>query len=317
MTDWISASETTDPRRNAISHRIATDKTQPLHTIMKTKYWSASTTALAIAALASPAFAAPKAAETIPAVPLGSLSAYPTVVQTGTNPTLTWSILYPSKVSDVGTITPPGSVTLTSSQYVTVQAVGTEVTGSTNGKGGNSVSAEARISFDGGNYDQLFYGTQSDVDPVQVLYYKKHNTGSTINFGGRFVSNDNWTPFYTTKSSNMQVVTLVDGDSIPTTYDLHTSGKLKSYLDPYVDGSGKVDIGPMSVLVLMELAETDSSVSDFDYQDMALLVSFSPKRGNNGHGNNVDGVDSSNPGGGTGGPNGEIDPSGGIDDEIR
>ena len=38
---------------------------------------------------------------------------------------------------------------------------------------------------------------------------------------------------------------------------------------------------------------------------------------NNGHGNNLDGVDSSNPGQGGGGPNGEVDPSGGIDDEIR
>ena len=39
--------------------------------------------------------------------------------------------------------------------------------------------------------------------------------------------------------------------------------------------------------------------------------------GNNGHGNNVDGVDVSNPGQGGGGPNGEIDPSGGFDDEIH
>jgi len=38
--------------------------------------------------------------------------------------------------------------------------------------------------------------------------------------------------------------------------------------------------------------------------------------GNNGHGNNEDGVDVSNPGQGHGGPNGEVDPSGPIDDEI-
>ena len=38
---------------------------------------------------------------------------------------------------------------------------------------------------------------------------------------------------------------------------------------------------------------------------------------NNGHGNNLDGVDVSNPGQGHGGPNGEVDPSGGVDDEIR
>lgn len=37
--------------------------------------------------------------------------------------------------------------------------------------------------------------------------------------------------------------------------------------------------------------------------------------GNNGHGNNEDGVDSSNPGQGGGGPNGQTDPSGTTDDE--
>ncbi len=268
-----------------------------------------------------PALAAPpnnsSEVDTIPSTPLGVLSATPTVVQTGTHPTITWSILYPSKLADVGNITPPGSVTLTESMYVTVQAIGTEITGNENGVGGSNANTEARISINGGGYDQVFYGTQSDVDPVHVLYHKKHLKGTTLNFGGRFVSDNNWTPFYTTKSANMQVVTLVDGDSIPTTTELHTSGRLKGYLDPYVDGSGKVDIGPMSVLVLMELAETDTADSNFDYQDFALLVSFSPKRGNNGHGNNIDGVDSSNPGGGSGGPNGEEDPSGGVDDEIK
>ena len=38
---------------------------------------------------------------------------------------------------------------------------------------------------------------------------------------------------------------------------------------------------------------------------------------NNGHGNNVDGVDSSNPGIGGGGPNGSVDESTGTDDEIK
>ncbi|MEZ4287719.1 MAG: hypothetical protein R3A47_06150 [Polyangiales bacterium] len=39
-------------------------------------------------------------------------------------------------------------------------------------------------------------------------------------------------------------------------------------------------------------------------------------KSNNGHGNNADGVDSSNPGQGGGGPNGGIDASGTVDDEL-
>jgi hypothetical protein len=48
-----------------------------------------------------------------------------------------------------------------------------------------------------------------------------------------------------------------------------------------------------------------------------LGASFQQAKSNNGHGNNIDGVDSSNPGGGNGGPNGEVDPSGTVDDEKK
>jgi hypothetical protein len=124
-------------------------------------------------------------------------------------------------------------------------------------------------------------------------------------------------PFYTTRSSNLQVIALVNGSSIPTLLPLHLQPHFSNYLKPYVDASGKVRIGPMSVLILMELNATNRSDSCFDYQDVVVLVNFSLKHPNNGHGNNLDGVDSSNPGQGQGGPNGEIDPSGGFDDEIH
>jgi hypothetical protein len=67
----------------------------------------------------------------------------------------------------------------------------------------------------------------------------------------------------------------------------------------------------------MELGTDDRNSQSFDLQDQVLLVTFSKKHPNNGHGNNLDGVDSSNPGKGKGGPNGAVDPSGGIDDEAR
>lgn len=40
-------------------------------------------------------------------------------------------------------------------------------------------------------------------------------------------------------------------------------------------------------------------------------------KSNNGHGNNADGVDVSNPGQGKGGPNGAVDESGDVDDEVK
>jgi hypothetical protein len=258
---------------------------------------------------------------TIPAMPVGSLSAFPTIVQTGTKPTLTWSILYPSKVSNLATITPPGTITIdVNNTTVTVQPIGTGITACDPNQATVPLPAEARISLNGSAYTQIFYGTQTDVNPNWVLYSKKLMKGNKIDFGGRFVRSNQWSPFYTTKSSNMQVVALVKGDTPPTSFLLHQSPALANYLKPYLDASGKVNIGPLSILILMELGQTTHSMPCFDYQDMALLLTFNGKT-NNGHGNNLDGVDSSNPGRGRGGPTGlnntGQDPSGGVDDEAR
>lgn len=279
---------------------------------MKTSPWAA----ISAAVLTVPsAFAG--SASTIPSIPTGALSAFPTIVQTGTKPTLTWSILYPSKVSDVALINPPGSITLTDQVYVSVQPIGTGVTACDATQGTNPVYTDMRMSVNGGSYVQLFYGIQSDVEPSYSLYVKKLPANTTIDFGGRYVKNGVWTPFYTTKSSNLQVISLINGDSIPTNFSLYQSPNLAGYLKPYLDATGKVKIGPMSVLILMELGQINHGLSCFDYQDQVFLVTFSKKHPNNGHGNNLDGVDSSNPGKGKGGPNGTVDPSGGVDDEAR
>jgi hypothetical protein len=258
------------------------------------------------------------ASSTIPSVPVGVMSAYPTVVQTGTKPTLTWNILYPSKVSDVAIISPPGTITVTQKNiFVSVQPIGTGVTACDSTQGKDPLYTEARMSVNGAAYKQLFYGIQSDVEPAFSLYVKKASANTTYDFGGRYVKNGVWSPFYTTKSSNLQVVALVNGATPPTTFPLTPSSSLQNFLKPYLDSTGKVSIGPMSVIILMELGQTNRSKNCFDLQDQALLVTFSTVHPNNGHGNNLDGVDVSNPGKGSGGPNGAVDPSGGVDDEIR
>lgn len=256
-------------------------------------------------------------ASTIPSVPAGVISAYPTIVQAGTHPTLTWNILYPSKVSDMVLVNPPGTLIPNQTVYATVQIVGSGVTACNTAQDSMTLSTDARVSLNGGTYSQLFYGTQADVVPSKQLYIKKLFANQTLDFGGRFTMNGVSSPFYTTKSANFQVVALVNGATPPTTFPLYQSSTLKSYLRPYLDSTGKVKIGPLSVLILMELGQTDRTATCFDIQDQVLLVTFSTGHPNNGHGNNLDGVDSSNPGQGHGGPNGMVDPSAGVDDEIR
>ncbi len=248
-------------------------------------------------------------------MPWGTLDAYPTVVQTGTKPTLTWAIMHPKTITAVVSITSAGELTLLGTNFVTITAVGTGVTACDSTSA--NLPVDLRFKLNSNGYKQLFYGQNSDVYPSEYLYCKKHFSGDVFNFGGNFVKNGVASPFYTTRSSNLQVVALVNGDTPPTTFSLYQSSTLASYLRPYLDSSGKVAIGALDVLILMELGQTNHSMSCFDYQDAAFLVNFSSNHPNNGHGNNLDGVDSSNPGQGHGGPNGAVDLSAGVDDEIR
>ena len=68
--------------------------------------------ALAAAFTAVGTLVSPRAlAQTTPTIPVGDLTAFPTVVQTGTKPTLTWSNGYPSVVENFVTITQPATIT--------------------------------------------------------------------------------------------------------------------------------------------------------------------------------------------------------------
>lgn len=255
------------------------------------------------------------AQSTNPSIPVGNITAFPLIVQPGTRPNLTWNITYPSVVQDFIDIEGVGTVVTTEELDVEVRVLGAGVTVSSNGSNNYSfVPTEAQISYDGGSYTRVFYGTNNDVKPSKIVYSKTMPAGKRLRFGGRYYYNKKWGPYYNSQSGTLNVRTLVNGQTPPTTYPLHTAPTLESFIKPYLDAQGKVKIGPMDVIVFMELTHTDSQKNDqgYDLQDMVLLATFKSKRGNNGHGNNVDGVDSSNPGNA---PFVDSDPT--VDDENR
>lgn len=254
----------------------------------------------------------------IPSSPTGWLTAFPTVVQTGTKPTLTWSITHPSTVKNYVTIQNTSSILTTEQVDVEIRVIGAGVTtGGSDGSNSNWVPTQAQINT-GGGFTSIFYGTNPQVDPNEIVWYQRVNKGTEITFGGRYYSTEGWSPTFTTSSTTGNIRTLVDGDYPPLAYPLVDSPTLKNFMAPYLDGGGRINIGPLDVIVMMELTQTDSNVGNpfYNLQDMVLLVTCRPK-GNNGHGNNIDGVDVSNPGRGFGGPNGQVDPSGTVDDERK
>lgn len=238
----------------------------------------------------------------IPLVPAGWLSAYPTIVQPGTHPTLNWAISFPSIVKDYVTITPPSTLNPREILDVEIRVLGNGVTVGTSGGGFNWVNAEAQLSFRGGSYTRIFYGTNLNVNPNTVVWSRTDvKPNETLRFGGRYYHNNSWGPTYTTSNTTTNVRTLVHGDTPPNTGNqpMHQAPSLEDFIRPYLDPTGKVKIGPMDVIVFMELTHSASQMTDpgYDLQDIVLLVTFKSKpKTNNGHGNNIDGIDSSNPG---------------------
>jgi hypothetical protein len=255
----------------------------------------------------------------IPSSPTGWLTAFPTVVQTGTKPTLTWSITHPSNIGNYVTIENTSEIVTEEQVDVEVHVIGSGVTtGGCSGNNSNWVPAQAQISLDGGSFTSIFYGNNTQVNPNAVVWSQRVNKNSRLRFGGRYYSGGAWSTTYTSSATTGNIRVLRDGEIPPTAYDLQSSGALKSFMAPYLGGDGRINIGPLDLIVMMELTQTDENMASpcYNLQDMVLLVTCRPK-GNNGHGNNIDGVDVSNPGNGHGGPNGQVDPSGSVDDEIK
>jgi hypothetical protein len=275
-----------------------------------------------------------------PIIPVGSLSAFPTIVQAGTHPDLTWDVTLPERVDDIITIEPPGTLVPKRSMIMDVRVIGASVKRVwINSRGQITnwewVPTEAQMNYNGSGYSRFFYNTQDNVNPNSGLVTKVVEKDSTINFGARYLnSNGSWSTWYSSTNAQYNVVALKNGDTPPTTTPLYQQPTIESFILPYLDNNGNISIGARDIIYLMELTHTDRNHGGFDLQDMVLLVTFydemvhngvtstcagstttggtttTTTTGNNGHGNNVDGVDSSNPGNA---PFTDTDPN--VDDE--
>jgi hypothetical protein len=220
-------------------------------------------------------------AQTNPSVPTGSLSAFPTVVQTGTKPTLTWSIDYPSIVEDFVVVTPPGTVTPKEDLICKIRMLGLGVTSQGSNGSITYYRTRARIRYNGSSsWSTIYDGKQTDTNVQQQKIVKTYEVdrNKAINFGGEYYNHNSgdWFTFFSSLSGD-NVRTLVDGDTPPPNVPDYNAPSLEKFLKPYLDASGKVRIGPMDVIVFMELTHTSSQKSNigYDLQDCVMLVTFS------------------------------------------
>lgn len=227
----------------------------------------------------------------IPKQPTGWLSAYPTIVQTGTKPQLSWSIAHPSTAKSYLTWGSPGLVVESNNTVVTIRMIGVGVEA-----GGQSVPSQALVALNASSAKSVFLGTSDEIKPNEIVWQQVLKNGDTLTLGGRYYFGGGWSTTYTS-ANGTNVRLLRNGDAVPLLYSLNKPENVMPFMTPYLDGGGKVKIGPLDVLIMAELTQNEANVGTKGYnlQDVVMLLSAAPK-GNNGHGNNVDGVDSSNPG---------------------
>lgn len=210
-------------------------------------------------------------------VPTGWITASPGVAKVGAVPTLKWSINYPTEINNHVTIVPPGTVQPTTSLRADIRVLGAGVTSSnSNGTNLTFVHTECYSSYNNGAWTRIFAGTNHNVSQSTIVQTLNTTANSTLRFGGRYWFNNQWSTFYTSNNGTQNVRVLKNGDSVPTTYNVANSPTLEDFIKPYLDAGGKVRIGPMDIIVMMELTHTDSQRNNegYDLQDMVLLVTF-------------------------------------------
>lgn len=245
---------------------------------MKTSQLSAIITALALAfavfALALPQAFSQTATE--PSIPVGTLTAFPTIVQTGTKPTLTWNISYPSVVKAYVTITDSGTVTPKQNMICDIRILGAGVTTQNSNGSINYIQTKGQIRYNGSSsWTTIFDGKQTDTIVKQQGIIKTYNVTANraMDFGGQYYWNNAWST-QRTSLSGVYVKALVNGDTCPSRVPDYNAPSLESFIKPYLDASKKIRIGPMDVIIFMELTHTNTSDVGYDEQDLVLLVTF-------------------------------------------
>lgn len=252
---------------------------------MKTSHLTSSS----FAAIAGCAFSLSAAhAQPVPPDGLtGTITAVQATVLAGQKPNLNWTVNYPSVVERVVDIDPDKIITKKALK-ADVRIIGQGVTGSLAGGGYFFAPTHATMSInDASNFTSIFYGINPEVNPNYIVdlgtklgtTYSNNlvQAGKAIRFGGYYVNGSSTGTHYKSSDGTNNVRFLKNGDIPPAAVPDHDGPSLESFLRPYLDTTGKVQIGPMDVIVFMELTHTSAqqNESGYDLQDMALLVTFS------------------------------------------
>jgi hypothetical protein len=252
---------------------------------MKTKKW----TTLVASSLAACALSALSYGQTKPEALKGIITAKSTSLKLGDQAELSWSFSYPAVVKDVATIPSAtvgnnnGVITATNQDLnISMKMLGQGVT-----SGSTYIRTKGYINYNNGGDRQIFDGTNVNIAQSQLINLSSFipnniiKVGKGIAFSGQYQWNGQWTNKRISNASNenpRSVRFLYNGQTPPSNVPAHNAPSLESFLKPYLDATGKVKIGPLDVIIFMELTHSASQTSDpgYDLQDLVMLVSLTP-----------------------------------------
>lgn len=143
--------------------------------------------------------------------------------------------------------------------------------------GSTLLALEGSWSKNNGSWATFFTGTGPTVVPTNVLVDVTLNKGDTVKFRARGAANtqrSSWYAYHQTGGTDQYAVVLKNGDSAPSYAPAYNQGTVKSFLSPYLDGMGKIKIGPQDLIILWEASTAAPGTTYFDMQDLVVLVSF-------------------------------------------
>jgi hypothetical protein len=247
------------------------------------------------------------------AIPTGKLDIDRTLVRVGSSSQLDWQIHYKTGITEVLDVVPPNVFKPKEDLTMRVRVLGASFQQTRDNKGGGNnydgvdssnpargsgitsdeidnsatddeirrsnnfydLPVEVVWSKNNSSWARIFSGPQAKINPANVVLATKIKPGDIINFGGRGFHDKAWLPLYTTAASTPNILTLKNGDQVPTTTSAFQQSLIEDFLKPYLAMDGKtVKIGNREFIVLMELGQTDPAHYGFDLQDLAILVTF-------------------------------------------
>ena len=214
-------------------------------------------------------------------IPTGTISVEESVVLTGTNPSISWNIIFPTPelgIDDLVEVEPDGGIVPRTEVNMSVRVLAADIQTFEWVRIGKKwfqravyVDVRGYGRVNSGTQVELFNGTQPSVVEDEVVWSRALNEGDDVTFSA--IADISNRPLYSTGEASDNVIVLKNGDIPPDIAGWGNQASLGTHIAPYLDSNGAVKIGPRDLIIAYELFFVMPHASG-DLQDMIYLVTF-------------------------------------------